>query len=553
MRITGDFFMAISKLNTFLTKHHRIIFGVFAVLIILAFVLADWIGGGGSFFGGGPGNEVAGTVFGEKVTYHDLNDKLREFDLLGIRVPSEQAESFALQIAAIDELAKRNKITVSEEEVNKAIVDMFRNEKGEFEEAAYRKFIDKTLKERGYTEDDLIAAKRNQLIREKQIRIFTDSMIVTDEEVKNFYNMINHRVEAISTTVKTADYVKQAEAKVSEKALQEFFKANSQGYKIPAKLNAMVVKFAPESYEKEVTVTEAELKQAYDANKERLPKVKGKDGKETTPTFAQAKGNLVKELKKPKTMDIARQKADDFSREVYDKVKDQTDAAKVFATFAAEKQLKAEFTGMFSADAVKAGKFGSEWLVSGLAAIAASGDIWLSNVIADQDGFYVGFLTEYIPERQAEYKEVKDKVRADFIQSEAAKLAQKRAEAIIADLKKVSGKNRIARAKAATKEKFTALPVGTVWNPQQSPAYISSLVAMKTADISNALPVADGYAVILITDHKAPEKPYVANDEFTVFYKAYKAIKSQDFQNALVGFAGANIQVSPKPEQGQAK
>ena len=453
-------------------------------------------------------------------------------------------------------------------------MNMFRNKKGEFDEAIYQKY----LKDRGYTEDDLIAAKRKQLIREKQSKIFTDSIIVTDEEVKNFYNMINHRVEAISTTVKIADYVKQAEAKVSEKALQEFFKANSQGYKLPAKLNALVVKFAPESYINEVTVTDEELKQAYNANKERLPKVKGKDGKEVTPTFEQAKGDLMKKFKNIKAKDIANKKADEFSREVYDKIKDQTDAAKIFAAFAAEKQLKAEATGVFSADAVKAGKFGSMSLVSSLAAIAASGDIWLSNVIADQDGFYVGFLTEYIPERQAEYKEVKDKVRADFIQSEAAKLAQKRAEAIIADLKKVSGKNRIDRAKAATKEKFTAVPVVTVYplliqllqlenlmpqNPQQaqmimadymqtlqSLADISSLVAMKTGDFSNALPVPEGYAVILITDHKAPEKPYVANDEFTEFYKA---MKSRDFQSALKGFVGANIQVSAKPEQGQAK
>jgi flagellar biosynthesis GTPase FlhF len=277
-------------------------------------------------------------------------------------------------------------------------------------------------------------------------------------------------------------------------------------------------------------------------------------------------------------MDIANKKADEFSREVYDKIKDQTDAAKIFAAFAAEKQLKAEATGVFSADAAKAGKFGSAFLVRNLAAIAASGDIWLSNVIADQDGFYVGFLTEYIPERQAEYKEVKDKVRADFIQSEAAKLAQKRAEAIIADLKKVSGKNRIARAKAATKEKFTEEKTNTIaevmmqlvqlenlmqQNPQQaqmfmayymqtqqSLVYISGLTAMKTADISNALPAADGYKIIVVTAHKAPEKPYVANDEFTAFYKA---MKSGNFQTALYEFVGANIQVSAKPEQGQAK
>lgn len=566
--------MAISKLNTFLTKHHRIIFGVFAILIILAFVLADWIGGGGggSLFGSGRGNEVAATVFGEKLSHIQLNEKLRELDLMGRQISSEQAEALALQTSAMDILAKRNNIAVSEAEVNKYIVDMFRNSKGDFEENIYRKFVEKTLKDRGYNEDDFIAAVRNNLIRMKLINLFAETVIVTDSEVKSFYNMFNHRVDAISCTIKTEDYKKLV--KVDAAALQKFFNENRKNYIIPAKLAAKVVKFAPEDYMSQVTVTEAELKQFYDANKARLPKVKGKDGKEVTPTFEQAKAEITMALKSQKAMMIAAEKADQFSRDAYDKVKDQPDAAKIFAAFAAEKKLKIVDTGSFSADSSKAGNIGSAEMVRSLIAVAGT-DTWLSNVITEADGCYVGFLTEYIPPRQAEFKEAEAKIRNDFILSEAAKLARQRAEKLISSLKAIPDATaRITRAKALSKEKFTAIPTVTMGSiymqsvqleefarayPQMMamlmPHYMQlieqrELFAMKPGDISVALPTADGFKIMIVTSHRAPEKPYAANAEFTAFYKRFAA---ENTLSALNSFVTANTQVTVQPEQEKAQ
>ena len=557
--------MAISKLNSFFTRHHRIIFGVFAVLIILAFVFADWIGGGGgSFFGRTPANETAAVILGEKVTNQQLNDQLQQLQLSGRRIQQEQAKTQALQMTALDIVAKRNKITVSEDEVNKAIVDMFRNEKGEFQEAVYRRYIDKQLKEQGFTEDDFIAAVRSDLIRQKLLTQIASTIEVTDSEVKSFYYMQNFQIEAISTSVKTADFVKQV--KVAEKALQEFFSANRKNYMIPAKLSAAVVKFSPEDHIKQVTVTEEELKAYYEANKAALEPVKGKDGKDAAPTFAQAKAKIAKDLKYNKALEAAAKAANDFSKDAYDAVKDQNDGKKVFAEFAAGKKMNVIATGIFSADAAKAGNIGNEVLVQSLTAVAAT-DTWLSEVIFDGKDCYVGYLTEYVAPRQAEYKEVAAKVRNDFIQAEATKLAQKRAEEIVNKLKALDAAKRIEQAKS--KNKFAAVPAFSMMSLQNQQfmmqcamqgqvdrdALIRQYEAIKQqellftlakGEITPAIPSMDGFTIYIVTGHKAPEKPYVASKEFT---EACKAEKANLAMAAMINFCNSNTQVMGNAEE----
>lgn len=560
--------MAISKLNTIFTKHHRIIFGVFAVLIILAFVLADWIGGGGSLFGSkSPADQNAAVVLGKSFTEQDLYDRQRQLYLTVGQVNNDLVQQQTLQMAALDVLAERNRIAVSEEEVNKTIVEMFQDKDGKFQEEIYRRFIDKNLKQQGFTEDDFVAAIRQNLVRQKLLEVIAGNVVVTDDECRNFYNLMNHRIESVSCTIKIDDYKKQI--KVDEKALQQFFAANRKNYVIPAKLSAEVVKFSYEDFAKDVKITDDEAKKFYDANKAYLQPVKGKDGKDVMPTFEQVKAKVTDTLKNQKAVELAHAAAGNFSRDAYDQVKDQTDALKIFKSFVAGKNLKTVATGKFSADSAKAGTINSSVLVQKLAAVAAT-DVKLSEVIEDNGVFYVGFLTEYIPARQAEYKEVTSQVRDAYIAAEAGKLALKRAEEIIADLQKLAPAAR--KAQAEKKYKFTAKPaislqqlegmkmqVAFLVQNNISPAYVQSFLAeiakqqmlfdLKAGDITSALPNMEGFEVTLVTARKGAEKPYTPSEEFT---KMVKQSKANQALTAMLDYCNTNTQVMVKNNEQEA-
>ena len=74
--------MVIKKLNSMFHKHSRWLFGIFAAIIIIAFMDFLTPGRGGCAFSGGPENQKVGTAFGKKVTYGDL---LEDAQLAGDR------------------------------------------------------------------------------------------------------------------------------------------------------------------------------------------------------------------------------------------------------------------------------------------------------------------------------------------------------------------------------------------------------------------------------------------------------------------------------------
>ena len=69
--------MVIKKLNKFFHDHSRVIFGIFAILIILAFTEIP-MGGAGC---DDPADTVVGTVYGENVTAGELQQLHRDFTL----------------------------------------------------------------------------------------------------------------------------------------------------------------------------------------------------------------------------------------------------------------------------------------------------------------------------------------------------------------------------------------------------------------------------------------------------------------------------------------
>ena len=176
--------MAIKKLNKFFHDHSRVIFGVFAVLIILAFMpVTGNIGGGCD----DPRNEVVGTAFGEDVTVGDLqelNTKFFNYGLLIGQNISQLDPSMLFEYYCIMLRAEQLGIHISDEEVAEVIArsPVFLVD-GKFSQEAYNTF----LQNHNLTDEDVESAIRAVALPGKLNQLFLDSVVVTEDEARNFY------------------------------------------------------------------------------------------------------------------------------------------------------------------------------------------------------------------------------------------------------------------------------------------------------------------------------------------------------------------------------
>ena len=545
--------MAISRLNVIFTKHHRIIFGVFAVLIIIAFVLADWIGGGGSFFGNSYGNDQAAEIFGKKVTRADLNDQMHVTSLRmlmeGRQVRSQEAVEYeALQDIAMKIMAERWKLTVSDEEVAKAIfaMPMFMDQAGKFDKASYDRVMTNFVKAQGFTENDFNEFLRLQLLTQKMALLQSEWVIVTDAERKSFEDMRNQQFKVLIATVKTADFVNQV--KVEDKALNEYFQANRDKYLIPAKINALVVKFAPKRHLAGVKLTEEELKNYYEQNKDSFKVVK--DKKESIPAFAQIREKVRAQAAAAKALEMAREEARKFAGDVYDNIADKNneERLKSFKEFAAKSKLATVATGVFSAGSSKAGVVNSAELARVLSEVQS--DMPLTEAVESADGSYVAFVTEYVPARQAELKEVAGKVKADFIQIEAAKLAEKRAAEVVNNLNAVKDVTaRINRAKLLQTPKFTALKDFSLMTAREvlndfNTFNAAAALNMLPGEVSKVMPGMDGFQIVVLESRQAAAADKAAKPADMEFMR----YKYMNFEAAINLYNNANTKVMIQQE-----
>lgn len=534
--------MAISKLNSVFAKHHRIIFGVFSVIIIIAFTdfLTPGTGIVDAFRGNGY-SQNAGEIFGKKVSYSELNDQMR-LDMLSMRVfmnmqinqsMREQLEMRSFYNLAMLEAAKQANITVSDQEVGRFLRNNFRDDSGKFNASAYRNFVDNFLPAEGFNEDDLNAAARQYLMLAKLQTTRNAAVTVTEDELKKFYHMLNEEFEVLSGDFKAADFAKAV--KTDAKALEAYFMQNRAKYVIPAKLQALVVEFDYNKFRSQAikNINDKSLKEFYEQNKQLFGKVK--DGKFEVQEFNKVKDEVRSSAIAANARELATNAAQQFAANAYEAISNVQPEQRlnVFKKQLAAAKLTAKATGEFNADAKSAGKIAEPALVSELAGIFM--DMPISNAVAGSKAAFVGYVTKMTHSRPAELKEVKAQVTADYIQQQSMKLARERAAEVIAKLNAISAANRVARVKAMTAPKFTAVPKFTLMTGSPVLGYASSAVAdLQAGEIAEPIEKATGVQVIMLVARKAPAKAYQADPMLENMFRNYKSSMNQMQFNAYL-------------------
>ncbi|MBE6357108.1 MAG: hypothetical protein E7058_08365 [Lentisphaerae bacterium] len=216
--------MVIKKLNNLFHKHSRILFGAFTVLIILAFT--DFLTPGNISGCDSAANTPVGIAFGEKVTADELQKTYRDMSIYFMITRGGEvnfdAKMIFYQYCQIKR-AEQLGIVVSDEEIAEEIRKSPLFSKENSVKTAYSKF----LKDRNLNSADVNEAMRQNMKIEKMLNTLTDSVVVSDAEVKAAFENMEQKRE-FATCVFKYDSFKVADP--SAKELAEYFSKNQEKY-----------------------------------------------------------------------------------------------------------------------------------------------------------------------------------------------------------------------------------------------------------------------------------------------------------------------------------
>ena len=459
--------MVIKKLNSLFHKHSRVLFGAFTVLIILAFT--DFLTPGNIGGCDDPASTQVGTAFGEKVTAGELTKVYQNYSVfcavMGMDMPNIDASRLFYQLC----LAKRAEqmgLLVSDGEIADAIASSPRFG-GKFTMEAYKKF----LKDNRLTADSVAEAMRSILVVGKLEKSFYDSVTVTDDEVRNFYELVEPQFELDICRFNASSYpVAEADAKT----LREFFEKNKQNYQSEGVLETLTAvvpyaKFAAEAGKKVTAKTLEDAAKLYTG----VPAAE-----------------LKKTLEMMEAQKLAALEAGQLARSLYEKIDPASPAAeqiKVFREWAAEKGLEVHESGKLP--------FSDSELNKSLQTMPLNGLRLVSQQYPGVSGIEITMLKDRIDPQQLPLESALVKVKADHkkIQQMA-----KAAEAANAAVKKLAELKGDAKAKAfgelkGEHTKNVKLPQSTLierltYGPRSMNDLLAQLaLTMKSGDVSQAL------------------------------------------------------------------
>ena len=480
--------MIIKKLNSMFHKHSRWIFGIFAAVIIIAFMDFLTPGSGGCAFSGGPKSQSVGTAFGEKVTYGDLIDLDHDLQIFESLVGGRsQREAKALfYYYCILKRAEQLNFTIADKEVAKIvrILPIF-VEGGKFSQKKY----DEYLKNNQISSADLVNSIRKALIIEQLPMAFAGNVTVTDQEVENLYKSNFPRVGIRAFKVKADDFAKLV--KVDDAALKTFMNANKAGYIVPGKMAALAVELPSAPYK---AAAEKVITDDFTAKFIKERNLNGADVKTIRPLLVEQKAN-----------ELASVKMNSFYREVLnamDNAKDAKAKKDLFRELAAKNKFTVVEGKDVTFDASGVDKINSADLINELRSMSLSDSITpITRPRKSANGVAVAFLLKRTAPRPMSFEEAKKQLTADYTKAESLKLAAIKAKELWSDIMKLApAKRSAAFGKLGKTETITYSMISA---PENNPEHMAIVAAanphmrtMKTGDISGVINTADGALLV---------------------------------------------------------
>jgi len=378
-------------------------------------------------------------IDGKPIVYADFQ---REYQKLvdvyrqrfGQGLTDEMLKTLNLKQQALDSLvnqavlikkAEAMNIEVTDDEVKAMILaypGFQRN--GAFDQRTY----EQTLRSNKMTPDEFETAQRTMLIAMRVEDLIRGGVRVSDQEVHDIYRMQNEKINVDFIQISPKAFA--GGVKAAQADLEAFLKSHETQFRIPEQVQIKYLAFMGADYAAASKVSDADVADYYERNKDQWTK-----DKKVQP-LTEVRGKIAAELGLVKGMYAA----SDEAKKAHDTIYQEEN----FDAYASQKKLSVRTTGLFGLNAPPPefrtmADFGK--LISGLQKNE------ISRVLQGEKGYYVVMLVD----RKAPYlpplKEIEAEVEKLYRETEAKRLAQTEAGALLARLKKGDGLDDVAREK----------------------------------------------------------------------------------------------------------
>jgi peptidyl-prolyl cis-trans isomerase D len=508
----------ISWIQRYFQKHFRLVFLMILIAVAVPMVFiysasgaSDHRGAGKllerPFFGHNLGNaEEARRIFSDATWSVRLKAGYDAFQ-------SDQLQQYALQRVA--GLALADQLGLPEptpEQVAKAVptLRLFQNEQGQFDQSRYTQFGDSLKTRTDFTAADVTRVIRDDLRFEALSKLIGGPGYVLPHDIKQQLILADSTWTA---QVATLDYAAFNPAiNPSEDALKKFAEENSFRYDVPARPRLSIVEFKGSEFLPPTAPTEAELRAFYNANPARFPapaeadkKDDKKDPKAPVDNFPKVRAQVEAAIKEAVGARGASKAANDLATAIYDR-KLAANSPELTA-FLAEQRHPAKALPPFAPDNPPANM---PWLANYAEEISRlSKDRHFSDPLPTNDGFAILLWNESLPAYKPLFNEIRDRVLADYKESEKRKLFIARGQALRTQLQAAAKTSPANFATVAANEKLEVKSYAnfTLRQPPQDMPYqaISALQGLSAGDVSEMAADAQKGYLVFAQDKKLPD------------------------------------------------
>jgi len=535
-------------------KRQRPILWVILVVIIITFV---WFyGRGGDVFSDSRQAQQVGKIGTKVISQDDLSWAVRGVVVylrVFLRYPAElmpNAETLKQEawrrIVEIHQ-AKKDGVTVGKVEVRHAIEKLLFGKVGAFNPAVYNNLVHKiggAMAPREF-EDHI----RDTLMIEKVKRYLSSSVIITDDGLKQAYDIDNTLIKIAYVPFDYNNFSK-GQTVVSNEA-EEFFYTNQESFRVPPQVDIAFAVVKADSGD--IILEEAELQEYYDENKDQFAitnDVASTEKISEYKLFKTVKNEIKNVLVKQRALETAYDKLEQLYFAMGDSSsKDYVKKVKTFRDNAKKLKIKTVDTGWIDLEDQIPG-ISNSYEVVRTALSAKEGDV--SDLIQLTDDSYLIYILKdkretYLPE--LDEKGVKPLVEEEIIKRRAFMAARQAAEQLRMRIT-TSKKDFVAAAKSFGYKPEITIPLDRNSGIEKigCPAEIVSKLFAFPKNSSVVIPFMSGFMLACPIDYYDADTSLMYGEEDELKKRLFQQEAGTLIQSWLMQGA-KNLKVVENPQQ----